>query len=347
MAYIQTVSGKIAPEALGITMMHEHLIWDQTVYLKQRTKASEEETFLEQPLCIENLQKTRYYHLHDHRDNVIQYNMQDAADEVQRYKIAGGCSMVDCSRLGIARDPMIDLEVSQKTGVQVIMATGLYINGSCPQTHILNRNEKTALFIKELEQGIDDTQIKAGVIGELGVSESFPECEQQTLAAAARAQAETGAAILIHQPGLMKIGHDILDILDDNGGNRRKTVLCHCDSLCDDILYLIRLLDRGVVLSFDQFGLECRINISGYRGLWLPRDIERIRAIARLCELGYSRQIVLSQDLCFKTCYVKYGGGGYAHILSNMLPIMRDEGILESAIHRMLVENPSRILAFP
>lgn len=347
MAHIQTVLGPISPDALGITMMHEHLIWDQAVYLNQRADLSTEEAFLEQAVCIENMQKTRYYYLHAHRDNVVQYNVDEAVEEVAHLSRSGGCSLVDCSCHGIARDPKVDLAVSQKTGMQIIMSTGFYIAGSSPEVEKLTIKEKKDYFLHELTEGISNTDIKAGVIGELGISEAFPESEAQTLAAAASVQAETNVAILIHQPGLMKAGHEILDILEENGGNLEKTVLCHCDPLCDDITYLMRLLDRGATLSFDQFGLECLIKIAGYKGLWLPRDIDRIRAIARLCELGYAKQLVLSQDLCFKSCYVKNGGGGYAHVLENIVPIMRMEGIRDRAIHSMLVENPKRILTIP
>lgn len=344
MAHIETVLGPIRPEELGITMMHEHLLWDQAVYLKQRKDLSPEEAFLEEPVRVDKLQKTRNYYPHAHRDNVVQYDPQEAAEEAAHLKRAGGGAMVDCSCIGIERDAMVEKEVSQKTGLHIIMSTGLYIKGSSVEEDTWTTAQKKDLFVRELTEGVDGTGIKAGVIGELGVSEAFPLCEQETLAAGAMAQAETGAPILIHQPGLVKAGHEILDILEENGGDLRKVVLCHCDPLCEDILYLTKLLDRGVNLSFDQFGLEFLIKIAGYKGLWLPRDIDRVRAIARLCELGYSRQLVLSQDLCFKTSYVKNGGGGYAHVLENIVPIMKDEGILDRAIHRMLVENPKRIL---
>ncbi len=347
MKHIETVLGPIEPSELGVTMMHEHLIWDQSLYLNQREDPKPEEKFLDEPLRIDTIQKTRYYYLHAHRDNVIQNDAEEAAEEILCYKRAGGCSIADCSCYGIERDPLVEREVSLKTGVQIVMATGFYSKGSCPEVETLGTAEKASLFVRELTEGVGDTGIKAGFIGEIGVSEGVPECEEGSLAAAGRAQSETGAAILVHQPGLLKVGHEILDIIEENGGSAERTDLCHCDPLSDDLDYLKSLLDRGATLSFDQFGLECWIRIAGYKGLWLPRDIDRVRAIARLCELGYSRQIVLSQDISFKTSYVKYGGGGYAHVLEDILPIMRAEGIRERSIRHMLVENPARILTLP
>lgn len=347
MSHINTVLGPIAPEKLGITMMHEHLLWNQEVYQKEIDPDKPEEAILTRKICLEDLYKIRLWHMHNHRDNAKQLDPEEAVQEVMRLKKAGGSALVDCSCLGIGRDPKAQQMISQKTGIHVILATGVYVQGSCSETETLTCGEKAELFIRELTQGVDDTDIKAGVIGEIGVTEDFPECEQQSLIAAAKAQAATGAAVLIHQPGLRKLGHDILDIFEDNGGDLKKTVLCHCDPFSDDSVYLERLLQRGVNVSFDQFGLEFLIKVEGTKGLWLPRDIDRIRTIARLCELGYSRQLVLSQDLCFKVCYVKNGGGGYAHILENMLPLMRLEDIRDTAIRHMLVSNPARILALP
>ena len=347
MKRIQTVLGDISPEKLGTTMMHEHLFWNQNVYQREVEPGSEEAKFFYSKITTENMYKIRQYNLHNHKENAYQDNVDEAIEEVLLLKQAGGNTLVDCSCLGISRNPQGEVEVSKKTGVNVIMSTGIYVDGSCTEATSLSLSEKAELFIKELTEGVDNTGIKAGVIGEIGINDGFSKCNQESLAAAAIAQKETGAAILIHQPGIWKIGHYFLDILEDNGACMEKVVLCHCDPICDDIRYLERLLARGVNLSFDQFGLEAQLSDGNGRGFWLPRDIDRVRAIARLCELGYSKQLVLSQDLCFKTCYVKYGGGGYAHVINDILPIMRGENIYETAIRNMLVSNPARILAMP
>lgn len=348
MSHIQTVLGPIRPQQLGVTLMHEHLVWKQDIYQKPIDPETPEGKLAFSKILPENMYKIRQYNLHSHRQCAKQTNQKEAAEEVMHLRTAGGNALVDCSCLGIDRDPLVEKYVSEKTGMHIIMSTGVYSKGSCPEVETLNCDEKAELFIKELTEGVDGTGIKAGVIGEIGVS-CLDEYEQQSLAAAGRAQAATGAAIQIHQPGLWKVGHEILDIVEENGGTLDKTVLCHCDPVCDDVQYLESLLRRGAVLSFDQFGMEAWLRFGGPqdRGIWLPRDIERVRTIARLCELGYSKQMVLSQDLCFQICYKKYGGGGYGHVLEDIVPMMHAEGIRERTIYHMLVENPARILAMP
>ena len=342
MAHIQTVLGNIRPEELGITMMHEHLLWNQECYQRPIDADSKEGQLAYSKIAPENMTKIRLYNLHMHRQNTKQTDPDEAADEAMHYRHAGGSALVDCTCLGLDRDPLAEVLVAKKTGLHIIMATGIYSEFSCPDAQTMTCTEKRNMFVRELTEGVGESGIKAGVIGEIGIS-SFSECEQQTLAAAAMAQAEVGAAILIHQPGLWKIGHEMLDLVEENGGDLTKLVLCHCDPMCDDIHYFERLLQRGVNLSFDQFGLEAYLG-RGMGKIWLPRDIERVRAIARLCELGYSKQIVMSQDVSFQICYKKYGGGGYAHILENIIPIMLDEGIYQKCIDRMLIDNPRRIL---
>lgn len=343
--FVQTVLGPVMPEDLGVTMMHEHLVWDQSVYMKKEKETAPEKRFLDEPISVENSYKTRIFHLHAHKDNLIQKNVAEVIEEVSRLKKAGGSSLVDCSCYGIARDVKAEVEVAKKTGLNVIAATGFYTKGSCKEVETLSAKQKEEVFIRELEKGIDDTGVLAGIIGEIGVSGGIPECEKQTLIAAARAQERNGAPVFIHQPGIEKAGHEILRTLKENGGNLQKTVLCHCDPVCDDLEYLITLAEKGVTLSFDQFGIECVFAPEDpVNRVWLPRDIERIRAIAALCRAGFSKQIVLSQDLCFKSSYTKYGGCGYAHVVENILPIMKFEGITDKAIKEMTVENPLKIL---
>lgn len=344
MSYIQTVTGKIDPSELGFTLMHEHILWDQTCYHDPIDESDPENAFLLRKICIEDLGRIRG-NMHAHRDNTIHTDPELSAREISLYAANGGRSFVDCSVYGCVRYPAVSKAVSEKTGVQIIQGTGFYIGGSSPEVENFSVAEKEALMLKDLTEGMDDTDVKAGYMGELGVSECFVPSEVDTLTAAGRVHARTGAAIIIHQPGLMKYGHKILDILQNNGADLKKVQLSHCDPLLDDFDYLRSLADRGATLCFDQFALEFHLNIAGYRGVWLPRDADRIRTIARLCELGYSRQVTMSMDLCFKVNYETYGGYGYRHIPKTIIPLLKESGVTDEQIHTITVETPARLLS--
>ena len=138
---------------------------------------------------------------------------------------------------------------------------------------------------------------------------------------------------------------EILDILENNGCDLKKVQLSHCDPLLPDLEYLRSLADRGATLCFDQFALEFHLEIAGYQGLWLPRDADRIKAIARLCQLGYSRQVTMSMDLCFKVNYVTYGGYGYRYIPKTIVPLLKEAGVTDEQIRAITVETPARLLS--
>ncbi len=344
MSYIQTATGRIDPSALGFTLMHEHILWDQSCYHEPVDETDPENAFLLRKICMEDLGLIRQ-HMHAHRDNTIHTDPGLSAREIALFAANGGKSFVDCSVYGCGRYPAVAREVSEKTGVNIIVGTGFYIGGSAPEVENMSAKEKEALMLKDLTVGMDDTDVKAGYMGELGVSEDFPRCEADTLTAAGRVQAQTGAAVIIHQPGMKKYGHKILDILENNGCNLKKVQLSHCDPLLPDLEYLRSLADRGATLCFDQFALEFHLEIAGYQGFWLPRDADRIKAIARLCQLGYSRQVTMSMDLCFKVNYVTYGGYGYRYIPKTIVPLLKEAGVTDEQIRAITVETPARLLS--
>ena len=83
-----------------------------------------------------------------------------------------------------------------------------------------------------------------------------------------------------------------------------------------------------------------------YEGYFIPEDTLRIRTLKEQIRRGNLERIMISQDVCFKICLTKWGGHGYAHILENIVPRLRQEGITEEQIRTILVENPKRFLAW-
>ena len=110
--------------------------------------------------------------------------------------------------------------------------------------------------------------------------------------------------------------------------------------------FILKLLEYGVYVEFDNFGKEYyvdrEVRNAGY-GLFVT-DVERVKLVKLLIDKGYLNQILLSCDVCLKTCLRTYGAWGYDHLLTNILPMMEDEGITQDQIDTMLKTNPQNWL---
>jgi phosphotriesterase-related protein len=338
---IQTVKGPISPELLGKTMTHEHLLWDQTCWWPGEPEELSLRELVHQKVCLENLGQI-YYNAHRNLDNIQQYSVDVAIAEAMLFRRAGGSAIVDVTSKGIGRDPRALLAISEATGLHIIMGSGYYIASSHPpEMKGMPKEQVAELIVQEFAEGVGATGIKPGVIGEIGVSDASNPQEIKALQAAAIAQRRTGAPLYIHPPIYETRANDILDVLEREGTDLTRVVMCHCDPTLDRPDYHDSIAKRGAFIEFDQFGLE----FLALEGFFLPRDIERIRAIKVQIERGNLSQILISQDVCFKTCLVRYGGWGYGHILRDLLPFMRKEGMSLEEIETILVANPRRLLA--
>ena len=107
--------------------------------------------------------------------------------------------------------------------------------------------------------------------------------------------------------------------------------------------YIFALLEKGVYVEFDNFGKEYyirrEVRNSGY-GLFV-RDTERVTLLKKIIDRGYGDKVLVSCDLCLKNLLHTYGGWGYDHVLTNIVPMMEDEGITNEQIKTMLVDNPA------
>ena len=81
----------------------------------------------------------------------------------------------------------------------------------------------------------------------------------------------------------------------------------------------------------------------GFAGGIFVTDLERVRLIARLLESGYESQVLITNDICLKSMLHAFGGWGYDHIVTNVVPVMADQGISEAVINRLIVDNAARL----
>lgn len=341
---IMTVTGPIEAGQLGITLAHEHLFIDLRNQFTPFTD-TEKQKLSEEKVSMSNLGVLRRnpYAL---RDNLVLDDVDLAVQEVLPFQVQGGKTIVDCTCHGIHRDIRKLRAVAEKTGLNIIAGCGYYTHDTHPEGMQKRSARQIAdEMVRDLTEGIDGTQIKAGIIGEIGTSDSIHSGEEKNLIAAALAFQQTNAAIYVHTYPWGRAGLDATKILLQNGVPPQKIVICHID-VEFDLDYMHRLLAQGVFIEFDNFGKEFYIDRAdrGFAGGVFARDIERVRVIKQWIEEGWQQQLLITNDICLKSMLHHYGGWGYDHILKNILPMMVDEGIDEKVVLHILQDNPRRLL---
>jgi phosphotriesterase-related protein len=341
---IQTVTGLISGEQMGITLSHEHCLVDNRGVFLEPKKASEIKLAYEK-LSFENVGYIRYNVLKN-RDNLLMADEDLAIKELLNFKYCGGQTIVDASNDDLGRDPMAIKKISLATGLNIVMGSGYYVNDSHPKKMAtLTEKEIAEEIIRDIFQGAQDTDICSGLIGEIGCSWPLTEAEKKVLKGAAIAQKKTGAALQVHPGRNPKAPFEIIDILKKSGADITHTAICHIERTIPDSETLYRLAETGCFLEFDLVGLE------GYYPetlaiVDLPSDAQRIATFIDLISRGYGEKILVSHDLCYKCRYSAYGGHGYNHILVNTVPAMRRRGMNKTDIDKILIKNPKEFFSF-
>lgn len=342
---VQTVLGSLDPDLLGVTSSHEHILAEMSAYFVEPDGA------LARSMARQKLSRDNAYWARAHRFGILDNTRLDdrelAIEEVLHFKRAGGESIVDISPAGMFRDPEGLAYIARATGVNIVMGSSYYVDVSHPQ----NMDDKTeeaiaAELLAEITQGVGDTRIRPGLIGEIGCSTPPSKNEIKVLRGSSIAQRRTGAPMAVHPSFSDELVLDIVDILRDAGASLEHTMICHMDSFGFSLDTQMSILEAGCMIGYDNFG-----NL-GYPHLYLgkiidfPTDTHRINNIRELTNRGFISQIVIGQDVCFKDQLRYYGGYGYAHLLDNVGPLMRAMGFTDDEIETLLIENPRRFLTF-
>jgi phosphotriesterase-related protein len=200
-------------------------------------------------------------------------------------------------------------------------------------------------IVRDVVDGVRQTGVRAGVIGEVGCSWPLTGNERKVLRASGRAQRRTGAPLLVHPGRNEAAPAEIVAVLREVHGDLSRTIIGHIERTIFEPSAMRKLAETGCVLEFDLFGREH----SYYKhspDIDMINDAQRLKLLAGLIGEGLGRQIVMAQDTAAKTHLVRYGGCGYAHILENIVPRMRARGFREEDLQAMLVDTPRRLLGF-
>jgi phosphotriesterase-related protein len=319
---INTVTGQIGVDALGVTLMHEHLVIGFVGW--------ESDTI----------------HPGPGRNEMLAI----CSDKIRQMQEHGIRSLVDPCPNDLGRDVTLAAEVAQRTGFNIVCATGLYKEdeGGLPYWHFRARfgsivESLAEMFIRELTVGIGDTGIKAGIIKVGSGPNGVTEHERSVLQAAAIASKETGAPITTHTDQ-GKFGDEQQAILLGLGVPAHRILIGHSCGTTDHN-YHLKILRGGSYLGFDRFGLNT-----------IMPDAKRIESLATLLKKQHERQLFVSHDSVW--CWrgeplpphiikvIDYSVfGNPTHLHRNIFPKLLEQGATQKQIDTMLIDNPKRFFS--
>ena len=344
MGKIITVRGPIEPDELGITLMHEHLLFDfvDTYYVE--AEEEEQRNLGRGPIVLSN-RGVLYRNPFAISANLKHDSIVDAAREALAFKDIGGSSIVEQTPIGCGRDPVGLLEISTMTDLHIIASSGFYIAAGHPRgVRMLSLQELADTIIQDLVNGMDRTQIRAGFLGDLGTTSGLLDDEVKCLRAAAIAHLHTGAAMGVHLDPSDRQAMKVIGLLTTEGVRPDRIVLEHLDEPAEvEPDYLLRIAAEGVYMEFDGWGSEFY-----YGPPWNvvePRDRARAVAVKRLIDAGHVERVLITHDIWLRQQMKTYGGDGFDCLFRYGLPTLREAGVADADIQTMLVDNPRRLLA--
>lgn len=310
---VMTVTGPISADELGYTLPHEHVFLD---------------------LMRDNWSGDNYLN-----DPELAYQ------ELMLYKKAGGVSLVDQTSGGLTsndqyvlpvKHPTAVREMSERTGLNIVLGCGWYRETYYePYLWRMKTDEIAEEIERDVTHGIDGTDVRAGIIGEIGANFTWiSPVEERVLRAAGRAQKRTGVTLTTHATR-GPLGLDQLDILEEEGVDLRRVVIGHPQSHAD-LSYHAEIARRGAWISFDNMGpVEEAVPYERQKLLNQVKDI---------VDAGLIGHLLFSHDVCYRHMYRAYGGHGYDYISTRLLPRLQGIGMTEEQLLQIMVDNPRRAL---
>jgi phosphotriesterase-related protein len=340
--HVTTVLGEIDPGEIGPTLMHEHVFLDSGDTWWDPTGLDPPE-LATAPLSIQTAGIGRW-HAVAIRDNLkLDHADLDAqVQEVAAFRDAGGSCLVDLTNDGLGPAPGELRALANALGLHVVAGCGFYLHATHPAwVEDASRIELEDHIERELVEGIAGTDVRAGIIGEIGTSETLYPCERRVLQAAASVGARLGTLVNVHTTVSGTAALEIIEVAAGAGLSPDRLYLSHVEERLDPA-YNLAILKTGAVIGFDSFGCDVYYD----RHVKSPSDLEKLRALVAVLEAGFEDQVVLGHDTGMKVQLKRYGGMGYDHVIRRIAPTLRSEfGATEATVEKLLVANPRRLLA--
>ena len=315
MPTVETVNGPIEADQLGRTLIHEHF------------RATDEATRFQFP------------HLYDE-----DAEWEAALADANAVKGHGIETVVEPSAMLLHRDARFSKRVADASGLNIVLATGIYTYAHLPQPFI-NRDEDAIaeVFLHDIEHGIQGTDIKAAFYKVAADHEGMVDNVVKLHRAVARASRRSGHPIMAHSAPGSGTGLEQMKIFEEEGVDPAKVQIAHTGDT-DDLDYIEKLLERGCWIGLDRYGLD----------LFLPTDKRNATTLA-LLERGHVERMFLSQDWCSTLDWFpaevqehlkanEVPNWSMTFLFEDVIPYLKENGMTDEQLDQMMVENPKRWL---
>jgi phosphotriesterase-related protein len=317
MSQVQTVQGAVEADELGVVLCHEHVRFRDEAVAAEWPDRYDEEAELDAALAAVNDAKSR-----------------------------GVQSIVDATAMFGGRDVRFMKRVADQTGVRILACTGIYSYDYLP--HYFENRDIDAMadhFVSDLQDGVQGTDIRAAFLKCAADAPGVTEHVEKIHRAVARASLQTGAPIMAHSMPAVATGPRQVEIFEEEGVDLARVQIAHCGDT-DDLDYIERLIDKGVYVGLDRYGLE----------MFLPID-KRNAAAAELLRRGHAERLMISQDFCATIdWYPPEAAAAFETqgairnwsmtlVFDEVLPALRAEGVMDDrTFHTIFTDNPRRWL---
>jgi phosphotriesterase-related protein len=315
MAAVETVHGPIDVDQLGLTLIHEHF------------RAADEGVRFQFP------------HLYDEQEE-----WDRALADAHAVKSHGVVTVVEPSALFLTRDAAFSKRVADASGLQVVLATGVYTYDHLPQP-LMTRDEDglADIFVYEIENGIQGTGIKPALLKCAADAAGVTPNVEKVHRAVARASNRTGKPIMAHSRPASGTGPEQMRIFTDEGVDPALVQVAHTGDT-DDLEYIERLLDTGCFIGLDRYGID----------IYLPTENRQATTLA-LLERGYADRMFIAQDYCSTIDWFprelqehlnanEVPDWSMTFLFEKVIPELRERGITDEQLDQMMVENPKQWL---
>jgi phosphotriesterase-related protein len=317
MPSVETVQGAVDADELGLVLVHEHLRFRDEAVAVQWPNRYDEQLELDAALLAVNAAKAH-----------------------------GVQTIVEPTAMFGGRDVRFMKQVADQTGVRVVACTGIYSYDYLPH-YFENRDVDVMAdhFVEDIEGGIQGTEIKAAFLKCAADAAGVTEHVEKIHRAVARASVQTGASIMAHSMPAVGTGPRQVEIFLEEGVDPARVQIAHCGD-SEDVGYIEGLLDSGVYVGLDRYGLE----------MYLPID-KRNATAAELLRRGHAERLMISQDFCAsidwfppEAAEVFENSGAIRNwsmtlVFEEVVPALRELGVMDDATFQTIfAENPRRWL---